>query len=83
MINLVRSTEKILGQNKKIISIDEKSNSRAVRKNCVSALDISKGEKITKKHIHLNDLVQELIHLIIKNFLIKDQKIYEKIILNL
>ena len=52
MINLVRSTEKILGQNKKIISIDEKSNSRAVRKSCVSALDISKGEKITKKHIH-------------------------------
>ena len=52
MINLVRTAEKILGQNIKIISIDEKSNLRAVRKSCVSALDILKGEKITKKHIH-------------------------------
>ena len=51
MVNLVRTTEIILGQNKKIISIDEKSNLRAVRKSCVSSLDISKGEKITKKHI--------------------------------
>mgnify|MGYP001322804509 FL=1 len=51
MINLVRTAEKILGQNIKIISIDEKSNLRAVRKSCVSALDILKGKKITKKHI--------------------------------
>ena len=31
---------------------DEKSNLRAVRKSCISALDILKGEKITKKHIN-------------------------------
>ena len=73
MINLVR-TEKILGQNKKIISADEKSNLRAVRKSCVSALDISKGEKLQKNIFILNDQEQELIHLIIKNFLIKDRK---------
>ncbi len=51
MINFIRITEKILGQSKKIISADEKSNLRAVRKSCVSALDILKGEKITRKHI--------------------------------
>jgi sialic acid synthase SpsE len=51
MINLVRTTEKILGQSKKIISTDENSNLRAVRKSCVSSFDILKGEKITKKHI--------------------------------
>ena len=51
MINLVRTTEKILGHGKKIISSDENSNLRAVRKSCVSSLDILKGEKITKKHI--------------------------------
>ena len=51
MIKLVRNTEKILGQSRKIISIDEKSNLRAVRKSCISSFDILKGEKITKKHI--------------------------------
>jgi N,N'-diacetyllegionaminate synthase len=51
MIKLVRNTEKILGQSKKIISIEEKSNLRAVRKSCISSSDILKGEKITKKHI--------------------------------
>ena len=51
MINLVRTVEKILGQNKKLISSDEKSNLNAVRKSCVSSLDIAKDEKITKKHI--------------------------------
>ena len=51
MINLVRTVEKILGQNKKLISSDEKSNLKAVRKSCVSSLDIAKDEKITKKHI--------------------------------
>ena len=51
MINLVRSVEKILGQKQKLISLDEKSNLRAVRKSCVSSLKIAKGEKITKKHI--------------------------------
>ena len=52
MINLVRKAEKILGRNQKIISADEKSNLKAVRKSCVSALDISKNEKIKKKHIY-------------------------------
>ena len=51
MIRVLRTTEKILGQNKKIISIDEKSNLKAVRKSCVSSSDILKGEKITEKHI--------------------------------
>lgn len=51
MIKMLRTAEKILGQKKKIISDDEKSNLRAVRKSCVSSLDILKGEKITKKHI--------------------------------
>ena len=51
MINLVRKVEKILGRSQKIISADEKSNLKAVRKSCVSALDIKKNEKIKKKHI--------------------------------
>ena len=46
MIKLVRETETILGKDKKILSPDEKSNSMAVRKSCVSKRDISKGEII-------------------------------------
>ena len=74
MINLVRTTEKILGQNKKIISIDEKSNLRAVRKSCVSALDISKGEKITKKHIYFKRPGTGINPLDYKKFLNKRSK---------
>ena len=51
MINLIRKTEIMLGQHEKIISYDEKSNLRAVRKSCISALDILKGQKISKKNI--------------------------------
>lgn len=51
LVDLIRKTEKILGKNKKLFSADEKSNSRAVRKSCVSSVDILKDQKITKNHI--------------------------------
>ena len=51
MIKLVRETETILGKDKKILSSDEKYNSMAVRKSCVSKRDISKGEIIKMRDI--------------------------------
>ena len=46
MVNLIRSTEKVLGKTKKILSKGEKQNALAVRKSCVSSEDIYKGDKI-------------------------------------
>ncbi len=51
MIKLIRSTEGALGKEKKILSKGERLNSLAVRKSCVSAKDIKKGEKISKTSI--------------------------------
>ena len=51
MIKLVRETELILGQEKKILSKDEKLNLKAVRKSCVSNRNIKKGDVIKKSDI--------------------------------
>ncbi len=51
MVTLIRETEKILGGTRKILSQGEISNSRAVRKSCVSKINIEKGQKILEKHI--------------------------------
>lgn len=51
MIDLIRKTEKALGESKKILSNGEVSNSKAVRKSCVASIDIERGLKIQKKQI--------------------------------
>lgn len=51
MINYVRQTEKILGENKKKITSSEKKTKLLVRKSLVALKDISKGEKFTYNNL--------------------------------
>ena len=51
MINYVRQTEKILGENKKKITSSEKKTKLLVRKKLVAQKDISKGEKFTYNNL--------------------------------
>ena len=49
MVTLIRETEKFWGT-RKILSQGEISNLRAVRKSCVSKINIEKGQKFRKTH---------------------------------
>ncbi len=51
LIKLIRKTENILGKEKKIITREEKLNSLASKKSCVTNVDLKKGNKILKKYI--------------------------------
>ena len=51
MINYVRQTEKMLGENKKKITSSEKKTKLLVRKSLVALKDISKGEKFTYNNL--------------------------------
>jgi N,N'-diacetyllegionaminate synthase len=51
MVKQIRKTEKILGQENKIISIDEKQNSLSVKKSCIAKKNLKKGTIIKKKHL--------------------------------
>ncbi len=51
MVNLIRSTEEVLGKTEKIFSKGERQNALAVRKSCVSSKNIYKGDKISRKFI--------------------------------
>ena len=86
MVELIRETEKILGQEKKILTKEEKSNLKAVRKSCISTIDIYRGEKILKKHIcfkrpgtGLSPMnYKKLINKKSKKFIKKDSLLYLK-----
>ena len=51
LVKLIRKTEDILGKEKKIITKEEKSNSRASKKSCVTNIDLNIGDKILEKNI--------------------------------
>ena len=51
MVKLIRNTEITLGKDKKILSKEEVSNSKAVRKSCISSRDIQKGDILRKADI--------------------------------
>jgi len=51
LVKMIRKTEIILGKPEKIITTDEKLNSLAVRKSCVTNINLKKGDMILKKNI--------------------------------
>ncbi len=51
LVKLIRKTEDILGKEKKIITQEEKLNSRASKKSCVTNIDLNAGDIILEKNI--------------------------------
>lgn len=51
LVKMIRKTEMILGKTKKVITIEEKLNSLAVRKSCVTNVKLTKGDIVLKKNI--------------------------------
>ena len=51
LVKMIRKTEIILGKPKKVITTDEKLNSLAVRKSCVTNINLKKGDIVLKKNI--------------------------------
>jgi N,N'-diacetyllegionaminate synthase len=51
LVKLIRKTEDILGKEKKIITQEEKLNSRASKKSCVTNIDLNAGDRILEKNI--------------------------------
>jgi N,N'-diacetyllegionaminate synthase len=51
LVKMIRQTEICLGESKKILSSEEISNAKAVRKSCVANKNINAGEKIKKNDI--------------------------------
>ena len=51
LIELIRKTESILGIEKKVITKEEKLNSLASKKSCITNIDLNKGDKILEKNI--------------------------------
>ena len=78
MVNLIRQTELILGQNKKIISKGEQSNKRAVRKSCVASKNIFKGERILKESICFKRPGTGVSPLLVSKFINKKSKKFIK-----
>ncbi len=74
MIKLIRQTELILGQDKKIISKSEQSNKRAVRKSCVASKNIMKGDRISIDSICFKRPGTGISPLLISRFINKKSK---------
>ena len=51
LVNKIRKTEKILGKGAKIITKEERLNSLASKKSCVTNIDLNKGDKILRNNI--------------------------------
>ena len=64
MVNMVRLTEKILGDGVKKISKEEKQNKIIVRKSIVAKVDILKGDKFTFNNLTLKRPSQGLIQIL-------------------
>ena len=80
LVNLIRKTEKILGKETKIITKEERLNSLASKKSCVTNIDLNKGDKIYKNNISfkrpgtgLSPLeINKMIKKRVKNFIKKN-----------
>ena len=80
LVNLIRKTEKILGKETKIITKEERLNSLASKKSCVTNIDLNKGDKIYKNNISfkrpgtgLSPLeINKIINKRVKNFIKKN-----------
>ena len=78
MVQLIRDAEIILGEDKKILSKEEISNSKAVRKSCISSRAINKGEILKEGDICFKRPGSGISPLLITKFLNKKAKKFIK-----
>tara|TARA_B100000035_G_C20987852_1_gene548710 strand:+ start:628 stop:1206 length:579 start_codon:yes stop_codon:yes gene_type:complete len=78
LIELIRKTESILGIEKKVITKEEKLNSLASKKSCITNIDLNKGDKILEKNISFKRPGTGLSPLEVKKIINKKVKYYIK-----
>ena len=80
LVNKIRETEKILGKGAKIITREERLNSLASKKSCVTNIDLNKGDKILRNNVSFKRPgtgvspleVHKIVNKKVKSFIRKD-----------